>query len=196
MEIIVRKYSKTAVRFLIENYLRVKLVYNIPASSLESFLSQTDLSPGVVSVFLKRTKYERSVSFACIVVDHPKLPTITHKVLEEIENCIVFGPSLAQRNNVLGRAGVEDSKEFETKVILFRSQRESFEALSESLDAYLSICELFHSHIHLTLNCFEASSRIDLRDHLAATDGDEFEGVMEDGYFRILEERAGRITLE
>jgi hypothetical protein len=31
---------------------------------------------------------------------------------------------------------------------------------------------------------------------MGPTEGDEFEGVVEDGYFRILEERGGRITLE
>ncbi len=86
-------------------------------------------------------------------------------------------------------------KEMPVKAILLKSQRESIEALSDSLDAYLSICELFHSHIHLTLNCFESPSRINLKEHLVCLEGDEFEGVVEEGYFRILEERAGRVTL-
>lgn len=103
LEIIVRKYSKMPVRFLIENYLRVKVVYNLPLSPLEQILSKTDLSPGVVSVFLKRGKGERGMVFSCVIIDHPKLPTIAHKILHQVENCIVLDASLGQRNNILGQ---------------------------------------------------------------------------------------------
>jgi hypothetical protein len=121
LETIVRKYSKIPVRFLIENYLRVKVVYNMPFGSLEEFLSKTDLSPGVLSVFLKRSKGERCIAFSCIIIDHPKLPAIAHKILQQVENCIVLDPSLAQCNNILGQ--VVEGKEMEVKAILFRSQR-------------------------------------------------------------------------
>ncbi len=104
LEVIVRKYSKMPVRLLIENYLRVKVIYNLPLASLEEFLSCTDLSPGVLSVFLKRNKMERSMAFTCVVVNHPKLPAIAHRILSEVENCIVLDPSLGQCNNILGQA--------------------------------------------------------------------------------------------
>jgi hypothetical protein len=49
----------------------------------------------------------------------------------------------------------------------------------------------------LIVNCFEASGFIDLRAQICSADEkeDEFDGISEDGYFRILEERASRITL-
>jgi hypothetical protein len=105
LEVIVRKYSKMPVRLLIENYLRVKVVYNLPLPSLEEFLSTTDLSPGMLSVFLKRSKMERSIAFTCVIIDHPKLPAIAHRVLCEVENCVVIDPSLGQCNNILGQVG-------------------------------------------------------------------------------------------
>lgn len=105
---------------------------------------------------------------------------------------------MKQHNNILGLSEDETKKEERialARMIFFKSERESFQTLTEQIDAYLSICELFHAHIHLTFNCFEPPSSIDLAAHSAPLDGDEFEGV-EEGYFRILEERASRVTLE
>jgi hypothetical protein len=123
IEIIVRKYSKTAPRFLIENYLRLKIIYNLPLPDLEKFLSRTNLSAGAASVFTKRTAQERMLNFSCIIIDHPKLPAITHKLIELIPNCIVLDPSLNQSSNILGRGEQNEGRELLTKAVVFRSHK-------------------------------------------------------------------------
>jgi hypothetical protein len=42
IEVIIRKYSKTSTRHLIDNYLRLKIIYNLSLSSLEEILSKAN----------------------------------------------------------------------------------------------------------------------------------------------------------
>ena len=181
-----RKYSKAPIKCLIDNYLRIKVAYNLPAQLIEGFLKDSNAAASLAAVFSNRTKEERNVNFSCIVIDHPHLLPLTHRLLETVDSCIVIDPDLAQYNNVLTASVGPSAKEHKTKAILLRTSKESFGALTESLDSYLSICELFHGHVHLTLNCFEAWPSLSLPELMLQSDGDEFEGVFEDGYFRIL----------
>jgi hypothetical protein len=112
-----------------------------------------------------------------------------------IETCIVLDANLDQSNNIFSKADSTKNKAHLTKAILFRTCRENFDSLTESLDSYLSICELFHGHIHLIVNCFESWPSLALKEHMAEVEGDEFEGIVEEGYFKILEERGSKITL-
>lgn len=118
LEIIVRKYSKTPVRFLMEHYLRIKLIYSIPLSALDALTPAISL--GALAVFTKRNNYERKVNFSCLIIDHPKLLPLTSKLLQQIECCIVLDENMNPTSNILGKY---EEKESLTKAIIFRSQR-------------------------------------------------------------------------
>lgn len=50
-------------------------------------------------------------------------------------------------------------------------------------------------HLHLTVSCFEALNN-QVAKELEPVEGDEFADFREFGYFRMLEERASKISLE
>ncbi len=106
LEIIVRNYSKMSPRFLIDHFLRLKIIYNISVDSLTSFLSESNLSPSLLSVFTSRTRAEKMINFSSIIIDHPKLLSLAPKIFEEIENCIVVDRDMVQNNNILGKAEI------------------------------------------------------------------------------------------
>lgn len=168
----VRKYAKAPVRLLIDSYLRIKVVYNLPAQMIEGLLKGCGTPASLAAVFTSRTKEERQVNFSCVVIDHPQLLPLTHRVLETVDSCIVIDPDFNQLNNVLTASIDPSAKAHRTKAILLRTTKEGFSALTESLDSYLSICELFHSHIHLTVNCFEAWPSLSLPELMLQSEGD------------------------
>lgn len=174
IEAIVKKYSKASTKCLIDNYLRIKVVYNLPSQVIEGFLKDCKVSASLAAVFTNRSKEERSVNFSCVIIDHAHLLALTHRVLETVDSCIVIDAAFNQENNILTASVSPSAKEHTTKAILLRTCKESFSSLVESLDSYLSICELFHSHIHMTLNCFEAWPMLSLPELMLQTDGDEF----------------------
>ncbi len=73
IEVIIRKYSKMSPRYLIDNFLRLKIVFNLSLDILSSFLSSTDLPPALSSVFTNKARSEKMINFSCIIIDHPKL---------------------------------------------------------------------------------------------------------------------------
>lgn len=73
IEVIIRKYSKMSPRYLIDNFLRLKIVFNLSLDILSSFLPSTDLPPALSSVFTNKTRSEKMTNFSCIIIDHPKL---------------------------------------------------------------------------------------------------------------------------
>lgn len=91
---------------------------------------------------------------------------------------------------------LKDKDESATKALLIKVAQTELEVITQQLEAYLSVCEVFHSHLHLIVSCFEADPTTCLINQIGPVQGDEFAGYRENSYWRILEERASRVTLE
>lgn len=80
LEVVVKRYTRVPTKDLMDHYLRIKVIVNVPPQSILTFLAKTDITHASTTLFLKRTKEQKSFYFV-LVIDHELLFNLSEKIL-------------------------------------------------------------------------------------------------------------------
>ena len=164
LETIFKGYARQHPQKLIDHNLTIRIILKVPSPSLQQYAKQMEVHPGSIAAFMAKNGSRQPKEIVCCVIDHPLALELASPLLKAIDECIVIN-SKKGFSNVLG-ALPEADVSGPTRALLFRIDQTDFDELTQHLDSYLSLCEVFLGHLHLVVSCLQACLSLDLMQEL------------------------------
>jgi hypothetical protein len=71
LQVIIKQYNRQQVKYLIDNYLRIKIIVKVTNTHLQDLMKSLKLSSAEEAVFCNRNRSEKNKQYVLMCFSHP-----------------------------------------------------------------------------------------------------------------------------